>query len=171
MSAIAAGAWIVGSAVVSGVMSNRQKQIKNEQLVTANAYREASIDAEIRRQQDALSAQSREVQEVYQRNQLRIEQQGAVRAAEAQVASAAAGTKGQSVDMTQTAIQHSEGTQVGNLERQTEAQLNRIDQAFRDIAITGEASKKVLDLDTSMTGAGLANLFQNVARMNIGFSL
>ena len=92
MSAVVAGAWIVGSAVVSGVMSNRQKKIKNEQLVTANAYREASIDAEIRRQQDALSAQSREVQEVYQRNQLRIEQQGAVRAAEAQVASAAAGT-------------------------------------------------------------------------------
>ena len=171
MSAIVAGAWMAASAVLAGVSSNRQKNIKNQHLINANARRDASIEADMLRKQEALSGQAAEIAEVNQRNELRIEQASAVRAADAQVAAAAAGVKGTSVDMTQSAIEFNTGTKRGSLDRELQKQLKRVDQMSRDINITGEASKQVLDIDTSRTGAGLANLIKNLGLAQVGFSV
>ena len=160
----------VGSAVFSGVMSNRNKRINNDSIRAANARRDASIDAQISRQQDHLVKQTRVIQETDRRNTLRVEQAAMAQTAANQVEAAAAGTQGMSVDLTSIETAASAGRAQGNRERQYQQQLRRMEDKSRDIALGGEASKQVLDLDTSLTGAGLSQFIRNAGIIKAGFT-
>ena len=120
-----------------------------------------AIDINAAMQQEALSSEAARIQQTTQQRHLKVEQNRAADEANAQVAAAASGTGGQSVELTATEIESSAGRAAGNIETQAGNLLGGIEQASRDINISAEAQKSNLEpLDTrgqllNVFGAGL----------------
>jgi len=169
--AIGTAIWMGVSALVSAKASNQAKRTKNQDLAMANMRRDISLEQQAIRQQEHLTKQSREIQEVAQRNVLRINQAAEQQAAHAEVNAAASGTTGQAIDLTTMAAHDTAGRQQGELARIRNAQITALEDKSRDINLEAELNKHVLDLDTSRTGTGIASLIRSLAFANQGFSV
>ena len=171
MSAIAAGAFMAASAIIKGVSANRTRKNQNTMAIEQQAIQHANMEMNKQLQQEALTKEAAEYQRVFAENQLRVEQAGQANEALNRVHAAAAGASGQSVEITANAIDAQTGRQQGELSRAQDRSLNRIDDAYRNIAVQAELGKDELVLDDQRNLAGLADLITNVARMQAGFSI
>ena len=154
---MAAAAVSAAGAVVGNMQKNSEAQRHMEQY----AINMAAIDTNAAMQQEALSSEAAKIQQTTQQRHIQVEQNQAANEANAQVAAAASGTAGQSVELTTIEIAASSGRAAGTIETQSGNLLEGINQASRDIELSADAQRHDIEpLDTrgqllSVFSAGL----------------
>lgn len=138
---------IVGAAIAAAgaLVGNMQKNSEMNRELAKYGADLAAIDANRAQAQADLSKSVSSFQQTQQSRALQIEQNLQATQAEQQVAAAASGTTGQSVEVTQNQSEAHAGLAQGNLEAQEVNAMNRFDQQSRDIELQADAARRDLD--------------------------
>lgn len=150
---IAAAAVSAASALVGNMQKNSEATRQIEQF----AIDMVAIDTNAAMQQEGLSAQASSLQQNVQQQSLQIEMSEAATQAEMEVAAAASGTAGQSVDIGLTSASSSAGRAQGTLQQQEKNMTNFIEQSSRDIEFAADAARS--DLEVGDTKGQLLEIF------------
>jgi len=162
MSAIVMGAIAAAGAVVGVVRENSAATAELQQF----GRHAAAVEMKRQDRQQDLVGTAYAVAENNQMQKLMLEQSAQADAASQQVAAAASGTEGQSVDLGQIEVEAATGRAMGATEKNLQNQLRNIEAASRSVNI--EADAELIDFEPRDTKGQLAGVFLSGLQGYIG---
>lgn len=137
---IAAAAIAAAGAIMGGMQAEDAQNAANAKAGRQEGIRRATVKINTLMKQEGVTAEAGELSRVLLQNQLKASMAGDAAIAANQVAAAASGTKGKSVNVTAGSLAGQAMTLEKEVDDQYTRAVNQLNQKFRDIAMGGEAS-------------------------------
>lgn len=164
-------AWVAATAAAisaaGAIVNNMQQRSELTFMLEKYGADMAAADANAYREQEQLSGQASAVQQTAQQQRLLVEQNQAATQAQMEVAAAAAGVEGVSVDTTMAQTDISSAMAINAVDNQEANAMTQIEQRSRDIALNRASQDYDLDVSNAMGGA-LLNVFNAGLRGFLG---